>query len=209
MRILVTGFEPFGQDEVNPSLELLKKLPSQILKADIIKLEIPVVRWKALDKIKEAIKEYSPQVILSVGQLAGRADISIERVAINIDDYYMPDNEGNQPLDEPIIKDAPNAYFMSIPIKAILQKLIENKMPASISNSMGTYLCNHVAYGVANIISAHENIKSGFIHVPILPEQAINKTKMPSMSLETSTKAIELVIEAIVENASGILQDSF
>jgi len=204
MRILVTGFEPFGQDVVNPSLELLKKLPSQILKADIIKLEIPVVRWKALDKIREAIKEYSPDVILSVGQLIGKADVSIERVAINIDDYNIPDNEGNQPVDETIIKDAPPAYFMTVPIKAILKKLIENHIPASISNSMGTYLCNHVAYGVANIIAECENIKSGFIHIPILPEQAINKPRTPSMSLETSTRAIELVIEAIVENSSGI-----
>lgn len=204
MRILVTGFEPFGQDNVNPSSELLKKLPSQILTADVIKLEIPVVRWKALDKIREAIKEYSPDVVLSVGQLAGRSDISIERVAINIDDYQMPDNDGNKPIDEPIIKDAPNAYFMSIPIKAIHKKLIENRMPASISNSMGTYLCNHVAYGVANMISEYENIKSGFIHIPILPEQAINKPKTPSMSLETSTRAIELVTEAIVESLSGL-----
>ena len=204
MRILVTGFEPFGQDNVNPSSELLKKLPSQILTADVIKLEIPVVRCKALDKIREAIKEYSPDVVLSVGQLAGRSDISIERVAINIDDYQMPDNDGNKPIDEPIIKDAPNAYFMSIPIKAIHKKLIENRMPASISNSMGTYLCNHVAYGVANMISEYENIKSGFIHIPILPEQAINKPKTPSMSLETSTRAIELVIEAIVESLSGL-----
>lgn len=204
MRILVTGFEPFGQDNVNPSSELLKKLPSQILTADVIKLEIPVVRWKALDKIREAIKEYSPDVVLSVGQLAGRSDISIERVAINIDDYQMPDNDGNKPIDEPIIKDAPNAYFMSISIKAIHKKLIENRMPASISNSMGTYLCNHVAYGVANMISEYENIKSGFIHIPILPEQAINKPKTPSMSLETSTRAIELVIEAIVESLSGL-----
>ena len=204
MRILVTGFEPFGQDNVNPSSELLKKLPSQILTADVIKLEIPVVRWKALDKIREAIKEYSPDVVLSVGQLAGRSDISIERVAINIDDYQMPDNDGNKPIDEPIIKDAPNAYFMSIPIKAIHKKLIENRMPASISNSMGTYLCNHVAYGVANMISEYENIKSGFIHIPILPEQAINKPKTPAMSLETSTRAIELVIEAIVESLSGL-----
>lgn len=204
MRILVTGFEPFGQDNVNPSSELLKKLPSQILTADVIKLEIPVVRWKALDKIREAIKEYSPDVVLSVGQLAGRSDISIERVAINIDDYQMPDNDGNKPIDEPIIKDAPNAYFMSIPIKAIHKKLIENRMPASISNSMGTYLCNHVAYGVANMRSEYENIKSGFIHIPILPEQAINKPKTPSMSLETSTRAIELVIEAIVESLSGL-----
>lgn len=206
MRILVTGFEPFGQDVVNPSLELLKKLPSQILKADIIKLEVPVVRWKALNKIREAIKEYSPDVILNVGQLAGRADVSIERVAINIDDYDTPDNEGNQPVDETIIKDAPPAYFMTIPIKAILKKLTENRMPANISNSMGTFLCNHVAYGVANIISEseYENIKTGFIHIPILPEQAINKPRTPSMSLETSTRAIELVIEAIVENSSGV-----
>ena len=136
--------------------------------------------------------------------MAGRSDISIERVAINIDDYQMPDNDGNKPIDEPIIKDAPNAYFMSIPIKAIHKKLIENRMPASISNSMGTYLCNHVAYGVANMISEYENIKSGFIHIPILPEQAINKPKTPSMSLETSTRAIELVIEAIVESLSGL-----
>ncbi|MGP1437882.1 MAG: pyroglutamyl-peptidase I [Treponema sp.] len=205
MRILVTGFEPFGQDEVNPSLELLKKLPSQILKADIIKLEVPVVRWKVLDKIKEAIKEYSPDVVLSVGQSLGKADIAIERIAMNIDDYKTPDNEGNQPIDEPIIKDGPAAYFMTIPIKAILQKLTENKMPSSISNGMGTYLCNHVAYGVANIISGYENMKSGFIHIPVLPEQAINKPlKTPSMSLETSTRAIELVIEAIVENSSGL-----
>ena len=204
MRILVTGFEPFGKNDVNPSLELLKKLPSQILKADIIKLEIPVVRWKALDKIKEAIKEYSPDVVLSVGQLSGKPDVSIERIAINIDDYDIPDNEGNQPIDELIIKDGTPAYFMSVPIKAIHKKLIENGIPASISNSMGTYLCNHVAYGVASIISEYENMKSGFFHIPVLPEQAINKPKSRSMSLESSSRAIVIVIEAIVEDATGL-----
>ncbi len=206
MRILVIGFEPFGKDNVNPSLEMLKKLPSQILNADIIKLEIPTVRNKSLEKIKDAIKEYSPNVVLGVGQFMGRSDISIERIAINIDDYSMEDNEGNMPIDEVIIKDAPLAYLMTIPIKTILEKLKSNHIPASISNSAGTFLCNHVAYGIANMTQNMEGIKCGFLHVPVLPEQAATKSsKVPSMHIETITKGVELAIEAIIENDAGVI----
>ena len=209
MKILVTGFDPFGGEKVNPALETIKLLPAEILGTKIIKLEIPTVIGKSLAKITAAVEQENPDVVLSIGQAGGRADISVERIGINIDDCRIPDNEGNQPIDEPIIQGGPSAYFVTIPIKAIVEKIREHKIPASVSNTAGTFICNHVCYGVAHIAAERtakgKPMKSGFIHIPFLPEQVIGKPALtPSMSLEMIVKGIELAIEAIVENNSDI-----
>ncbi|MGF7109740.1 pyroglutamyl-peptidase I [Treponema pedis] len=209
MKILVTGFDPFGGEKINPALETIKLLPDTILSAKIIKLEIPTVIGKSVAKIKETIEKEEPDVVLSIGQAGGRADISVERIGINIDDCRIPDNEGNQPIDEPVVKGGPAAYFVTLPIKAIVEKLRLEKIPASVSNTAGTFICNHVCYGVSHIAAAKTSegkpMKSGFIHIPFLPEQVIDKAAtMPSMSLKTIVKGITLAIEAIVENASDI-----
>lgn len=209
MKILVTGFDPFGGEKINPALETVKLLPNEILKAQIIKLEIPTVIGKSVEKIKELIEKESPDVVLSIGQAGSRADISVERIGINIDDCRIPDNEGNQTIDEPVVQDGPAAYFVTIPIKAIVKKIRENKIPASISNTAGTFICNHVCYGVSHIAAKRtaqgKPMKSGFIHIPFLPEQVIGKpASTPSMSLDMMVRGIELAIEAIIESDSDI-----
>lgn len=207
MKILVTGFDPFGGESINPALEAVKRLPDSIRGAQIIKLEIPTVIGKSLAKIKETVLKESPDVVLSIGQAGERADISVERIGINIDDCRIPDNEGNQPVDEPVVKGGPAAYFVTLPIKAIVEKLKSNKIPASVSNTAGTFICNHVCYGTAHFAATERGgkMKTGFIHIPLLPEQAIGKpVTTPSMALETVLKGIELAIEAIVENDTDI-----
>ena len=209
MKILVTGFDPFGGEKINPALETIKRLPDTILGAQIIKLEIPTVVGKSLAKIKEAVEKENPDVVLSIGQAGGRSEITVERVGINIDDCRIPDNEGNQPIDEPVVKGGPAAYCVTVPIKAIVENIKAHNIPASISNTAGTFICNHVCYGVAHLAAARtaagKPMKSGFIHIPFLPEQVIGKPALtPSMSLETIVSGITHALEAIVEHGSDI-----
>ena len=209
MKILVTGFDPFGGEKINPALETIKRLPDAILGAQIIKLKIPTVVGKSLAKIKEAVEKENPDAVLSIGQAGGRSEITVERVGINIDDCRIPDNEGNQPIDEPVIKGGPVAYFVTVPIKAIVENIKAHNIPASISNTAGTFICNHVCYGVAHLAAqrtaAGKPMKSGFIHIPFLPEQVIGKPALtPSMSLETIVSGITHALEAIVEHGSDI-----
>ena len=209
MKILVTGFDPFGGEKINPALETIKRLPDTILGAQIIKLEIPTVIGKSLAKITEAVEKENPDAVLSIGQAGGRSEITVERVGINIDDCRIPDNEGNQPIDEPVVKGGPAAYFVTVPIKAIVENIKAHNIPASISNTAGTFICNHVCYGVAHLAAqrtvAGKPMKSGFIHIPFLPEQVIGKPALtPSMSLETIVSGITHALEAIVEHGSDI-----
>ena len=205
MKILVTGFDPFGGEPINPAIESVKKLPDNIAGAEIIKLEIPTVRKKSLEKIEKAINEHNPDVILSIGQAGGRFDISIERVGINLDDFRIPDNEGNQIIDEPIFPDGENSYFVKLPVKAMVQNVQKNNIPASVSYTAGTFVCNHVLYGVLYLIEKkYAGKKSGFIHIPFLPQQVVDKRNMPSMELNTIVKGLTAAIEAIVKNNEDI-----
>ena len=205
MKILVSGFDPFGGEKINPAIESVKLLPDEIKGAKIIKLEIPTVVRKSLKKLEEVIETEKPDVVINIGQAGGRTDISVERVGINMDDFRIKDNEGNQPIDEKIAKDGPDAYLVTIPIKAMVQKMIENKIPASVSNTAGTFVCNHVCYGMAHLASTkYPNMRTGFIHIPFLPEQVVDKRNMPSMPLEMIAKGLEYAIEAIIENKEDI-----
>ena len=205
MKILVTGFDPFGGEPINPAIESVKRLPDNIAGAEIIKLEIPTVRKKSLEKIEKAINEHNPDVILSIGQAGGRFDISIERVGINLDDFRIPDNEGNQIIDEPIFLDGENSYFVKLPVKAMVQNVQKNNIPASISYTAGTFVCNHVLYGILYLIEKkYKGKKSGFIHIPFLPQQVVDKRNMPSMELNTIVKGLTAAIEAIVKNNEDI-----
>ncbi len=205
MKILVTGFDPFGGESINPAIEVVKELDEEILGATIIKLEIPTVCYKSLQVIEEAIKRYDPDVILSIGQAGGRSDITVERIGININDFSIRDNEGQQIIDEKIYEDGPDAYFVNIPIKAVVEKIRLSKIPASVSNTAGTFVCNHVTYGVRHLIETKYNgKKSGFIHIPYLPEQVIEKKGIPSMSLEVIVQGITEAIKAIIENEIDI-----
>ena len=180
MKILVTGFDPFGGEPINPAIESVKKLPDNIAGAEIIKLEIPTVKKKSIEKIEKAIEEHNPDVILSIGQAGGRFDISIERIGINLDDFRIPDNEGNQTIDEPIFPDGENAYFVNLPVKAMVKNVQKNEIPASVSYTAGTFVCNHVLYGTLYLVNKkYKGKKAGFIHIPFLPQQVIDKKNTP------------------------------
>lgn len=201
-KILVTGFDPFGEDSINPSIEAVKLLPDEIKGVKVIKLEIPTVRHKAIDTIDQMIAKEDPEVILSIGQAGGRFDMTVERVGINVDDFRIKDNEGNQPIDEKIYEDGEVAYFATLPIKAMVKKIRDGKIPASISNTAGTFVCNHVLYGVQYLIDKkYPGKKSGFMHIPFMTEQVVERSNTtPSMDLPVMAKAIEFAIEAIIEN---------
>lgn len=205
MKVLITGFDPFGGENINPALEAVKLLPEKIKGAEIIKLEIPTVFRKSLEKIEEAIELHSPSIVISVGQAAGRFGITPERVAINLDDARIKDNEENQPIDIEIYEDGENAYFSNLPIKAMVKEMAENGIPAAVSNTAGTFVCNHVMYGILYLVNKkYPNIKGGFIHVPYIPSQVINKPNMPSMSIVDITKGLELSIKAAIENSEDL-----
>ena len=199
MKILVTGFDPFGSEKINPALEAVKKLPTQISGAEIITLEIPTVFNEVGPIIQQAIQTYQPDLVLNVGQAGGRFNITVEKVAINLADARIADNQGNQPLDEVIFDDGPTAYFTQLPVKAIVSALNENEIPAAVSYTAGTFVCNYVMYYVQHLISTrYPKIKGGFIHVPYIPAQVVTKPNQPAMNLEDIVKGLELAITIMV-----------
>ncbi|MCO6018844.1 MULTISPECIES: pyroglutamyl-peptidase I [Carnobacterium] len=199
MKILVTGFDPFGGEPINPALEAVKGLADTISGAEIIKLEIPTVFGKSAEVVKAAMEKHHPDVVLNIGQAGGRFAISPERVAINIDDARIPDNEGNQPVDIAIQEDGAPAYFTQLPIKAMVTQMKAAGIPANVSNTAGTFVCNHIMYQVHYLIEKeYPAVKGGFIHVPYIPEQVIEKAGQPFMSLTDMTKGLTAAIEAIV-----------
>lgn len=205
MKILVSGFDPFGGEKINPAIESVKLLPDTIKGNEIIKIEIPTVIGKSVDKLKEKIAEVKPDVVISVGQAGGREDITVERVAINVDDCRIKDNEGNQPIDEKIAEDGPDAYLLTLPIKAMVENIKSANIPASVSNTAGTFICNHVAYGMAHLrATEYPKMRTGFIHIPFLPEQVLDKAHTASMNLDTIAKALEKAIEAVIDNDEDI-----
>ena len=200
MKILVTGFDPFGQDTMNPAIEAVKRLPDTISGAEIIKLEIPTVFNKSAEVTREAMAKHDVDYVLNIGQAGGRFDLTPERVAINLDDARIPDNEGNQPIDVEIKADGESAYFSQHPVKAMVTAIKNAGLPASVSNTAGTFVCNHIMY--QSLYLTHKEFpkaKAGFMHVPFLPEQVLERPGMPAMSLEDITRGNVAAIEAIVE----------
>jgi pyroglutamyl-peptidase len=196
MKALVTGFEPFGGDGVNPSLEALRRLPSRLGAIDIATQVLPVVFGEALPMLRETIAATRPELVLSVGLAGGRAELSLERVAINIDDARIPDNAGNQPIDRPVVAGGAAAYFASLPIKAAVAALREAGIPAAVSNSAGTFLCNHVFYGLMHEAArAGDRFRAGFLHVPYLPSQVARLPGTPSVALEQIVEGIEIILQ--------------
>jgi len=199
MKILLTAFEAFGGEDINPSYEVLKRIGDSFDGVNIIKLKVPTAFYASVEVTVEKIKETHPDVVLSIGQAGGRTEITVERFAVNIDDTSVPDNLGQKPDSKLINVEGDTAYFATIPVKSIVNAMKELGIPASISNSAGTFVCNHLMYGVLNYI--HKNnleIKAGFIHVPYLEEQVLGKPDTPSMPLETMIRAIETAIKVIV-----------
>lgn len=193
VQVLVTGFEPFGGEQINPSWEVVQRLladPPPGL--SIAGLPLPVERFRAIDLAVEAIERERPDLVLALGQAGGRARLTPERIAVNVDDYRSPDNAGNQPQDEPIRADAPAAYFCTVPLKQMVAAMISAGAPAAVSNSAGTYLCNHVAFGILHYLAtARQEIPAGFVHLPYLPEQVADKRgEVASVSLDVMVAGV-------------------
>ena len=200
MKILVTGFDPFGGEKVNPALEAVKSLPSVIHGAEIRWVEIPTVFYQSAEVLEAEIVRYQPNVVLCIGQAGGRTSLTPERVAINQDDARIPDNQGNQPIDTPIRLDGEAAYFSTLPIKAMVQAIKEDGLPATVSNTAGTFVCNHLMYQALYLADKKfPNMRAGFMHIPYMTEQVVNKPNTASMCLRDIVRGIEAAIGAIVD----------
>ena len=200
MKILVTGFDPFGGEKVNPALEAVKSLPSVIHGAEIRWVEIPTVFYNSAEVLEAEIVRFQPDAVLCIGQAGGRASLTPERVAINQDDARIPDNQGNQPIDTPIRLDGEAAYFSTLPIKAMVQAVKEEGLPATVSNTAGTFVCNHLMYQALYLADKKfPHMRAGFMHIPYMTEQVINKPNTASMNLTDIVRGIEAAIGAIVD----------
>ncbi|MYV16214.1 pyroglutamyl-peptidase I [Furfurilactobacillus milii] len=199
MKILVTGFDPFGTDKINPAIEAVKQLPAQIAGADIVKLEIPTVFDRCATVVRNAIEHEHPDYVLNIGQAGGRAAITPERVAINFDDGRIADNEGFQPINRTIQDDGATAYFTQLPVKAMARAIRKAGVPSAVSTTAGTYVCNHIMYQVQYMRDKQfPTLKAGFMHIPFLPEQVVNRPSVPSLSLADDVRGITAAIEAMV-----------
>lgn len=205
MKVLVTGFEPFGKESINASQAAVQQLPDQIETIDIIKEIIPTAGKAAMDRIAQLVHQHQPDVVLSVGQAAGRAAITIERVGINVDDYRIADNHGEQPIDQPIVENGPDAYLCWLPIKRMVQAIRSQHIPADISNTAGTFVCNHVCYATAHLLKeAGLPTISGFLHVPLLESQA--KPGQPGLPLTDIVQGLTAVIASLQDLREDIKQ---
>lgn len=197
-QVLLTGFEPFGGEARNSSEEVARDLHgSTLARHHVTSALLPCVFGAALQEIKRQIKLVAPTVVICLGQAGNRAAITPERVAVNLDDARIPDNAGHQPLDRPVVKSAPAAYFSTLPVKAIVHALRAAGIPVALSSTAGTFVCNHVFYGLRHHLALHApGVRGGFIHLPRLSASATPGE--PSMSFETMTRGIRLAIEAAV-----------
>jgi pyroglutamyl-peptidase len=200
-KLLLTAFEPFAGERINPSLEAARQMSRVEFSGSLINVaELPVDRHQAVTTALELMHADRPDIIIMLGEAGGRFRINPERIAINVDDFRIPDNAGNQPKDEPIVDGGPAAYFSTLPIRAIVERVVSAGIPAAISNTAGTYLCNRLFYSVMHAIST-EGLPAiaGFIHLPYLHEQAMDKSPdVPSLSRESIVEAVRLAIEVSI-----------
>lgn len=207
MKVLLTGFGGWGGDPLNPALELINHFKEQSIEgAEIHTAELPVNTQETSHRLRELLEETRPDVYIGIGSAPGRAAISVERVALNILDFPIPDNEGNKLIDQHIAKEGPVAYYSSLPIKAIYRDLQQAGIPSVVSNTAGTYICNQAMYtGLHFAATQAPTIRAGFIHVPLLPEQQSSlSNNAPSMMFELQAKAIATAIKAAINNEQDI-----
>ena len=195
--ILITGFDPFGGEPINPAWEAVKTMDGYT-DGDykVVTQMVPTIRYKSVDTVKAAAEQCQPDFILCVGQAGGRPNITVERVAINQDDARIPDNEGAQPIDRTIFAEGPAAYFATLPIKAMVQNMKAAGIPAAVSNTAGTFVCNHIMYGALHFAATQQpSLKAGFVHIPYVPMQTVDKPTMPSMSVADIVTGLTILIE--------------
>lgn len=206
MTILLTAFEPFGGEAQNASLEAMRLVPDMVGEIRVVKRELPVAFGASAALLRQAIGGVRPDAVLCLGQAAGRAGLTPERVAINIDDAHIPDNAGDQPIDRPVVDQGPAAYFSTLPVKAMAAAMDAVGVPASVSNTAGTYVCNHVMYSLLHeLATVYPGVRGGFMHVPMLAEQAeAYHPPLPGMSADEMARGIRAAIAAIADNRHDI-----
>lgn len=194
MTLLLTGFAPFGGETLNPSWEAVRQLDGERLgDLTVVAAQLPTEFGAALRVLDELLERHRPTLVVAVGQAGGRAELSLERIAINVDDARIPDNAGRQPIDEPVVAGGPAAYFSTLPIKAMTRVLRDAGIPAAVSQTAGTFVCNHVFYGLQHRLQG-SGVRGGFIHIPYLPAQAAHQPEAPSMALETLVAGLRLAL---------------
>ena len=189
-KLLITGFDPFGSAAINPAWEAVRRLPDKIGDFELCKLLIPTVYGEGAREVLKVAAEYAPHVILCVGQAGGRAAVTPERIAVNIRDAKITDNDGNQPVGEFVAEDGPAAYFSTVPVMAMAEAICAKGLKGMVSNSAGAFVCNDTLYLLLHHY-AGTDVKVGFVHVPWLPEQG-----EPAMALEDTIAALTAAIEA-------------
>lgn len=197
--ILLTGFTPFGNETVNPSWEAVRTLDGQRIGDHVIAARLlPTAFDDARTELARLESELAPDILLGVGQAGGRSKLSIERVAINVQDARIPDNAGAQPIDEPVLSGGPAAYFSTLPIKAMLAAVQAEGVPVEISNTAGTYVCNHVAYLMLHHAAKRVGARAGFVHIPYLPAQAAALPQAPSMARDDVIRGLLAALRVAV-----------
>lgn len=206
-QVLITGFEPFDGETINPAWEIARRLDGwRCAEHVVVARRLPCVFTAIRRALDHELRALTPDIAISVGQANGRVDISLERVAINVDDARIPDNDGGQPIDHPVVAGGPPAYFTTLPVKAIVQRLRSAGLPAQVSNTAGTYVCNHTFYMLRHLVeTAHPGVRrAGFIHVPYLPEQAARHPGSASLALDSQVAALRIAIETSLEVTTDI-----
>ncbi|MGW7529620.1 pyroglutamyl-peptidase I [Streptomyces sp. NPDC054783] len=196
-RVLITGFAPFDGQKVNPSWQAAALVAAEPPAGLTVTAgELPCVFGKSVDTLRDAIRASAPDLILCLGQAGGRPGVTVERVAVNVDDARIPDNAGNQPIDEPVVPGGPAAYFSTLPVKACVAALRTAGVPAAVSNTAGTFVCNHVAYGLGHLIATEfPHTRGGFVHVPWAPEQVTDGTA-PALEPATVARGLRALLVA-------------
>jgi pyroglutamyl-peptidase len=203
--ILLTGFDPFGGETINPSWEAARSLHGRRIGGHlVVARQLPTEFAASLQQLKAAMRELKPAIVLGVGQAGGRTQLSLERVAINLQDARLPDNAGMQPIDEPVIAGAPAAYFSTLPLKAMLAALHDAGIPAGISHSAGTYVCNHIAYAMLHLAGTRRGTRAGFMHIPYLPAQAARRHGAASMALEDMVRGLAIALRVAATTQDDI-----
>ena len=204
MKILATGFDPFGGESVNPAFEAVKLVPDTIAGAQIVKLEVPTVYARSAEVMEQTLQTEQPDMVICVGQAGGRSCVTVERVAINLAEARIPDNDGAQPVDQPLRADGPAAYFATVPVKAMVANIRSHNLPAFVSYTAGTFVCNSIMYHTLYLCERRfPGVRAGFIHVPYEPGQVTGKPEgTPSMPLETIAASLTYAIEAAVQGCT-------
>lgn len=204
-RVLLIGFEPFDGERVNPSWQAVWRLAAAPPNGcDTTAVQLPCAFGTSLDALRAAIERTDPEVVVCVGQAGGRADLTVERVAVNVNDAAIPDNAGRQPIDTPVVDWGPVGYFATLPVKACVAAARAAGVPASVSQTAGTYVCNHVFYGLMHLIATERPaVRGGFVHIPYAPEQVLDRA-LPSMSVTLAVEGLRAVVAAAVSQREDI-----